>query len=138
MNDRFEDWRPQKTEHGKLTEYNWMVQHRENLTLGSHSDIGAFTYINAKHGVTIGPNVQIASHCSVYTVSTIDDKRGPVVLEENARIGSHSTIMPGVTVGRNAVVGAHSFVTEDAPADATVMGVPAREKKIRYGQNRPE
>ncbi|MFX1515793.1 MAG: acyltransferase, partial [Promethearchaeota archaeon] len=35
----------------KLTEYNWMVQHKENLELGYKTDIGAFTYINAKYGV---------------------------------------------------------------------------------------
>lgn len=40
------------------------------------------------------------------TVSTIDDKSGPMILRKNCRIGAHSVIMPGVTVGEDAVVGA--------------------------------
>jgi len=47
---------------------------------------------------------------SIYSVSTIDDKTGSVVLKKNCKIGSHSTIMPGVTVGENTIIGAHSFV----------------------------
>jgi acetyltransferase-like isoleucine patch superfamily enzyme len=125
---RFENWQPPEIEHGKLTKYNWVVQHPENLSLGEQSDIGAFTYINAKHGVTIAPEVQIGSHCSIYSVSTIDGKTGPVVLERNCRIGSHSVIMPGVTIGEGAVVGACSFVNRSVPARCVAYGVPARIK----------
>lgn len=124
--DRFSDWKYPEIEEGKLTRYNWLVQHKENLRLGYKTDIGAFTYINAKFGVTIEDFVQIGSHCSIYTVSTMDDKTGPVVLKKNCRIGSHSVVMPGVTVGGNAVVGAHSFVNRDVPEGAVVVGVPAR------------
>jgi acetyltransferase-like isoleucine patch superfamily enzyme len=102
-----------------------MCQHHENLILGEKTDIGAFTYINARYGVEIQDNVQIGSHCSIYSLSTIDDKKGKVIIKKNARIGSHSIIMPGVTVGKDAVVGAMSFVTEDVPDDAVVAGVPA-------------
>jgi acetyltransferase-like isoleucine patch superfamily enzyme len=125
MTDRFDNWKPPLIEHGKLTKYNWMVQHPEGLSLGQHTDIGAFTYINARHGVTLEEDVQIGSHCAIYSLSTIDDKAGPVVLKKNARIGSHSTIMPGVTIGENAVIGAHSFVNRDIPANSIAYGVPA-------------
>ena len=60
---------------------------------------------------------------------TIDGKNGSVYLKKNSRIGSHSTIMPGVTVGENAIVGAHSFVNRDVPANAVAVGVPARVMK---------
>lgn len=83
--------------------------------------------------MTIGDFVQIGSHCSIYSVSTIDDKTGPVVLEKNCRIGSHTTIMPGVTVGENAVVGAHSFVNRDIPANGIAAGVPAKVIKTSSG-----
>ena len=126
MNDRFQNWIPPVIEHGKLTKYNWMVQHPEGLSLGRCTDIGAFTYINAKHGVTIADDVQIGSHCSIYSLSTIDDKTAPVVLERNCRIGTHSTVMPGVTVGENSVVGAHSFVNHDIPPNCVAYGVPAK------------
>ena len=73
--------------------------------MGYATDIGAFTYINAQFGVTLEDFVQIGSHCSIYSVLTIDDKRGPVLLRRNSRIGTHSTVMPDVTIGRNSIVG---------------------------------
>ena len=129
MVNRFEGWEYPEIKEGKPTKYNWVVQHVGNLKLGYKTDIGAFTYINAKFGVTIEDEVQIGSHCSIYSVSTIDGKEGPVVLKRNCRIGTHSTIMPGVTVGENAVVGAHSFVNGDVPDGVTVVGVPAKAVK---------
>lgn len=124
-NDRFNNWKYPKILEGVPTKYNWVVQHKDKLTLGYKTDIGAFTYINAKYEVIIEDYVQIGSHCSIYSVSTIDDKNGKIVLKKNCRIGSHSIIMPGVTVGENAVVGAMSFVNRDVPANCVVAGVPA-------------
>lgn len=94
--------------------------------MGERTDLGAFTYIQAKFGVEIGDNVQIGSHCSIYSVSTIDNKQGKVVIGANACIGSHCTIMPGVTIGQDAVVGAHSFINKDIPDGAKAYGVPVK------------
>ena len=131
MTDRFKDWEYPEIEEGKPTKYNWVVQHVDRLKLGYKTDIGAFTYINAKYGVTIEDEVQIGSHCSIYSVSTIDNKKGPVVLKKNCKIGTHSAVMPGVTVGENAVVGPFSFVRRNVPENATVIGVPAKVIKRR-------
>jgi acetyltransferase-like isoleucine patch superfamily enzyme len=125
-NKRFSNWTPPEIADGELTKYNWLVQNKQGLKLGYKTDIGAFTYINAKAGVVIEDFVQIGSHCSIYSISTIDDKKGEVVLRTNCRIGSHSVIMPGVTIGENAVIGAHSFVNQDIPANCTAVGVPAK------------
>ncbi len=125
-NFRFDNWQYPEILEGKLTKYQWLVQNVDGLTLGYKTDIGAFTYINAKYGVLIEDYVQIGSHCSIYSVSTIDDKQGQVTLKKNCKIGSHSTIMPGVTIGKNAVVGAHSFVNRDVPANCLAYGVPAK------------
>jgi len=129
MKNRFEDWKYPRIEEGKLTQYNWMVQYKENLKLGNKTDIGAFTYINAKYGVIIEDFVEIGSHCSIYSVSTIDDKKGEVVLKKNCKIGSHSVVMPGVTVGENSIVGAFSFVNKDIPDNVIALGVPAKVVK---------
>jgi len=129
VSSRFENWKYPEFDEKGMTKWNWMCQYHENLKLGKNTDIGAFTYINARYGVEIQEDVQIGSHCSVYSWSTIDDKQGKVVIKKNARIGSHSLVMPGVTVGENAVVGAFSFVTGDVPDDAIVFGVPARAVK---------
>lgn len=123
---RFDNWLYPEIEEGKPTKYNWMVQNVPNFRLGYKTDIGAFTYINAKYGVTIEDNVQIGSHCSIYSISTIDEKRGRVVLKKGCRIGSHSLVMPGVTVGENSVIGAFSFVNQDIPANVVAVGVPAK------------
>ena len=124
--DRFSDWQSPEIEEGKPTKYNWLVQNVQNFKLGYKTDIGAFTYINAKYGVTIEDFVQIGSHCSIYSLSTIDEKQGPVVLKKNCRIGSHSVVMPGVTIGENAVIGAFSFVNADIPDGAVAYGVPVK------------
>lgn len=126
MQDRFQNWQPPKIEHGKLTKWNWVVYRPENFKLGRKTDIGAFTAIFAHNGVTIEDEVQIGSHCVFYSTSTIDEKDGPVHLKRNCRIGSHSTVMPGVTVGENTIVGAHSFVNVDLPPNVVAVGVPAK------------
>ena len=131
MKRRFKEWKyPEFNERG-VTKWNWMCQYHENLNLGKYTDIGAFTYINAKYGVEIQENVQIGSHCSIYSWSTIDDKQGKVIIKRNAKIGSHSAIMPGITIGENAVVGAFSFVTEDVPDNAVAFGITAKVAKYR-------
>lgn len=129
MKDRFKDWKYPKIEEGKLTKYNWIIQHKEKLKLGYKTDVGAFTYVNAKNGVIIGDYVQIGSHCAIYSISTIDKKEGKVILKKNCRIGSHSVVMPGVTVGENSIVGACSFVNKDIPDNEIWSGVPAKPTK---------
>ncbi len=122
-------WEKPKIEHGKMTEYNYLVQYPEKLETGKNFDIGEFTYINCQFSVEIQDNVQIGSHCSIYSHSTIDDKKGKVTLKKNCKIGTHSTIMPNVTIGENAVIGAYSFVNQNIPKNEIWMGVPAKRKE---------
>ena len=121
---RFPNWQYPKFDAQGMTEWNWVCKYSLNLQLGKNTDIGAFTFINAIHEVEIGENVQIGSHCSIYSLSTIDNKQGKVIIKENAKIGSHSIIMPGVTIGRNSVIGAFSFVNKDVPDNARALGIP--------------
>lgn len=136
-NDRFENWKPPEIKERKINEYNWLVQNNENLQLGYKTDIGAFTYVNAKFNVIIEDHVQIGSHCSIYSVSTIDNKEGPVTLKKNCRVGTHSVVMPNVTIGENSIIGAFSFVNKDIPKNVVAFGVPAKvvrnltEKEIK-------
>ena len=123
---RFDNWQYPEIEEGKPTKFNWVVQNKDGLQLGYRTDIGAFTYINAKHGVVIEDFVQIGSHCSIYSISTIDDKRGEVRLKRNCRVGSHSVVMPGVTIGNNSIIGACSYVDIDIPDNVVAVGVPVR------------
>ncbi len=125
---RFTNWQYPEIEEGKPTKYGWIVRHKENLKLGKNTDIGAFSYLNAKNGIEIEEEVQIGSHCSIYSASTIDNKEGKVILKKNCRIGSHSVIMPGVIIGQNAIIGAFSFVNKDVPDNVTAYGIPVKIK----------
>ena len=129
MKKRFSEWKKPKIDEGKLTKWNWVVQNKNGLKLGKKIDIGSFTYINAKNGVEIQDEVQIGSHCSIYSCSTIDEKEGKILIKEKAKIGSHSTIMPGVTVGKNSIIGAYSFVNRNIPDNVIAFGVPAKVVK---------
>jgi len=127
MSNRFVNWKPPQIKDRVLHDkYYFLIYHKDNLNLGEKTDIGAFTYINAKYGVVIEDNVQIGSHCSIYSESTIDDKYGKIIIKQNAKIGTHSTIMPGVVIGKNAVVGAYSFVNKDIPDNVIAYGVPVK------------
>jgi acetyltransferase-like isoleucine patch superfamily enzyme len=123
---RFSHWEQPQVDEGTPTKYLWVVQNKEHFSLGYKTDIGAFSYINAKNGVVIEDFVQIGSHCSIYSTSTIDHKEGKVHLKKNCRIGTHSVIMPSVTIGENSIIGAFSFVNSDIPDNVLAYGVPAR------------
>jgi acetyltransferase-like isoleucine patch superfamily enzyme len=123
---RFKEWKYPKIEEGGLTNYNWLVQNKDGFELGYKTDIGTFTYINAKFGVVIEDYVQIGSHCSIYSLSTIDNKKGKIVLKRNCRIGTHSVVMPGITIGRNSIIGAFSLVTQDIPDNVLAYGIPVK------------
>ena len=129
MLDRINEWKYPEFNDKNMTKWNWMCQHHKNLELHKNCDIGAFSYINAKHGVVIEESVQIGSHCSIYSESTIDNKKGKVILKENCRIGTHSVIMPNVTVGKNSIIGAFSFVNKNIPDNSVAYGIPARITK---------
>lgn len=81
--------------------------------------------ITIEDGAMIAANVQIISNNhDLYERQVITCK--PVHIGKNAWIGAGTTILPGVTVGDNAVVGAASVVTKDVAADTIVAGNPAR------------
>jgi acetyltransferase-like isoleucine patch superfamily enzyme len=126
MEKRFKNWQKPKIEEGKLTEWNWMVQGVKNLDLGEDVDIGAFVYINATEGVIIEDGVQIGGGAKVYSVSTIDNKRGRVILKKNCKIGANSVILPGVVVGENSIIGALSLVNKDVPDNVVAVGCPIK------------
>lgn len=90
----------------------------------SFLDIGGITI---EDDVQIGPRVNITSENHPLDPS---DRKAlipkPVVIRRNAWIGAGATILPGVTVGENAVVAAGAVVSRDVPANTVVAGVPAK------------
>jgi acetyltransferase-like isoleucine patch superfamily enzyme len=133
LRENFKNWQFPVISKDGTTKYGWRVfgwdeKRPSNLKIGYGSDISTFTVIFAHDGVTIEPYVQIGPHSSIMSRSTIDNKFGAIVLKRNCRIGAYSTIMPNVTIGENAVIGAYSFVTHDIPANKTAYGIPCKIK----------
>src|SRR5699024_8636955 len=93
----------------------------------SFLDLGGITIDDE---VMVGPRVNITSEN--HSVEVADRKTmvpGAVVIKRNAWIGGAASILPGVTVGENAVVAAGAVVTKDVPANTVVAGVPAKVVK---------
>lgn len=111
----------------------------ENVELGDKVSIAPFVHIWGHGGLNIGNRVMIGSNSVITTLThdynqdvmfgTLIKKR--IVIEDDVWIGAHSTILPGITVGKGAVVGAGSVVTKDVAPYSIVVGVPARCFKFR-------
>ena len=103
----------------------------KQLTIGKHVFINhSFTAMSIG-GVTLEDNVQIGPHVTIVTDNHDFDNRyvlkcRSVRVCKNAWIGANATIMPGVTVGENAVVAGGAVVTKDVPANTVVGGNPAK------------
>jgi len=80
------------------------------------------------HVVFINDNYPKAINAQGEGISRKDWKLMPVLVKKGASIGSNATILGGITIGENAIVGAGSVVTHDVPDNATVVGNPARLK----------
>lgn len=118
---------------------------------GRHIRIGKNVFINSGAmftdlgGITLEDNVLIAPRVNILTVNHPENpaqRRGlvlkPVVIKTNAWIGAGATILPGVTVGENAIVAAGAVVSKDVPPDTVVGGIPARVlKKIATEKETP-
>lgn len=120
---------------------------RQENEIGNNVSIGSHTIV--EHHVKIGNNVRLHSNVFVPEFSILEDGcwLGPNVVVTNARypqsrrvketlrgahikrgakIGANATLLPGVVIGENALVGAGAVVTHDVPDGAVVMGNPAR------------
>src|SRR6185312_11821354 len=99
-----------------------------NITLGKRIFINAGCKFQDQGGVTIGDGTLIGHNVVIATLNhdlapsrRADMHPAPVVIGRNVWIGSNATILPGVTIGDDAVVAAASVVTRDVPAGAVVV-----------------
>jgi len=119
---------------GDGTNIGWFSEIGNNVKIGSNCRIGAFAYI--PEGVTIEDNCFIAPKCTFtndkYPPSGKKDWL-PTLVKRGARIGAGSTIICGVTIGENTLVGAGSVVTKDIPDYEVWAGVPATFMRGKNG-----
>lgn len=98
-----------------------------NCSINYGASIGAMSSVTVGARCRIGPYVMIvdSEFHDVYDRSTLPQPR-PVVLEDDVWIGAKASILPGVTVGRGAIVGTGAVVTRDVEPFTVVAGVPAK------------
>ncbi len=136
-----------KTGRGLQTGHGVLI--REDNIIGDNASIGTNAVLEP--GNRIGNNTRVHTGCFLENVRLgsnvvvgpnvvfTDDPHPPcprykecgrfVVVEDNAKIGANATILPGVRIGRNALIGAGSVVARDVRPGMVVMGSPAREVK---------
>ena len=107
----------------------------KNVTIGSGVSIMNGALMMAAGGITIEDKVLIAANVKLITNNHDPYERDiltcrPIVIKEGAWVGAGATILPGVTVGKYAIVGSDSVVTKDIPDYAVAVGTPA--KVIKY------
>lgn len=130
---------------GDNTKIGAFVEIRKQVKIGKNCKIQAFAFI--PEGVTVEDDVFIGPHvCFIndkFPRATVagrlreetDWKAEKTLVERGASIGANATILCGLTIGKNAMVAAGSVVTKDVPANAIVMGNPARIVKMIEGSD---
>lgn len=118
---------------------NAWIETRGNFKMSHNSVINQKCRLDNRGQITIGSNVTISA-CSVILTGDHDlhdplfrGRANPVVIGDYAFIGTRAIILPGVTIGFGAAVGAGSVVTHDVPERTIVAGSPARVIRMRDG-----
>lgn len=112
----------------------------KNISVGEGSIIGQNAFLDGRDKLIIGKYVDIASDVMIYNSEHDINDEGfkavcePVIISDYCFIGPRAVILPGVELGKGAVVGAGAVVTKNVPEYAVVGGVPAQiigERKLK-------
>lgn len=105
----------------------------KNITLGKRVFINSGCRFQDQGGITIGDDCLIGHNAVIATLQHgIDPRRradlipSPVVIGHNVWLGANVTVLPGVTIGDDSVIGAGSVVSKDIPPGVIAVGAPAR------------
>lgn len=119
------------------------TEHGTNIKIGNNSVINRFVYLDGRFSLIIGNNVNISHYAKIHTLTHnvncefFSGRPGNVEIGDDAWIGVSAIILPGVRIGKGAVVGAGAVVTKNIPDYGIAIGVPAkvikyRSKKLNY------
>lgn len=118
----------------------WAHLGNPSITIGDNCSFGAFNHITCINKIIIGNGVLTGKWVTITDNShgetnraTLDippaqrahTSKGPIVIEDNVWICEKATILPGVTIGKGAVIAANAVVTKDVPPYCVVAGAPA-------------
>jgi acetyltransferase-like isoleucine patch superfamily enzyme len=115
---------------------------RNAMQIGDETWIGQQCFLHSAGGITIGARVGVGPGVRVITSTHAEEGRSvpvlfsrvetaPVIIEDDSDIGVGTVILPGVTIGRGAIVGAGAVVNRSIPPYAIAAGVPARVLRER-------
>ncbi len=109
-----------------------------SVTLGDRCALNSFTRLFGHGSIEVGDDTQLGPGSLITTTdhdygADLEVRFRPVVIGKRVWIGANVTILPGVTIGDLAVIGAGSVVTKDIPAGCVAAGVPARVIKQAHG-----
>jgi acetyltransferase-like isoleucine patch superfamily enzyme len=119
----------------------------QNLSVGNDVFLNAGTFIDSKGGVALGDAVGIGEFVRIFTHTHSESNHAertyaPVTIKDYATIYSGAMILPGVSIGEQAIVAGGAVVTKDVPTNTVVAGIPAEairprknEGKLRKGLN---
>ena len=118
---------------GVLIRHDVKIHWPWKLVVGPHSWVGEGTWILNLEPVTIGTQVCISQGVLLCTGShdrasvSFEFDNAPIEVQDGAWVAARATVLRGVTIGRDAVVGATALVTRDVPARSVVLAPQARE-----------
>jgi acetyltransferase-like isoleucine patch superfamily enzyme len=117
----------------------------DKIVIGANTYVNRYTIFDAHQQLYIGERVMVGPHCYFTDADHSTDPETsvqaqpmrcrPLIIEDEVWIGANVTVLPGVRIGRGAVVGAGAVVTRDVPSLAIVVGCPARVRRYRDGRN---
>lgn len=127
----------QRMGHNTTLQGGLRITNPEKVSIGSHCNFGQGVFITGGGGVSIGDWVGLGPDVKIWSVNhRFADpdqpwllqgwEMSPVVVEDDVWLGANVFVMPGVTIGKGAIVSACSLVNKSIPPYAVVVGNPAR------------
>jgi acetyltransferase-like isoleucine patch superfamily enzyme len=111
------------------------IQLGREVFVGFNSEFDISETLRVGDGVLIAPGCFITDHNHRHSASMTIASQGcvskPVRIEDDVWLGAHAVVLPGITIGRGAIVAAGAVVTEDVEPMSVVAGVPARLVSVR-------
>jgi len=126
---------------GFISEENFRFNFGQNIEVGDFVFFNRGVFVDSKGGVIIGNQVCLTEDVKIFThthseSSHIIREYNPVVINDYAKIYTGAIILPGVTIGEQAIVAANSIVSQDVPPNMVVAGSPAKVVRERKTEGR--